>query len=90
MNGRHNVIAYLATLAAIVVMSIVAAVICVSVEPDTHLAQIVAALGFISAAVTGLIGVIGTFKAREATPPDGPLSVVVDQPPTSPVPVEAK
>ncbi|EQA97269.1 hypothetical protein [Sphingobium sp. HDIP04] len=66
MNNRHNVIAYLATLAAIVIMSIVAAVICVSVEPDTHLAQIVAALGFISAAVTGLIGVIGTFKARDS------------------------
>lgn len=77
MNGRHNVIAYLSTLAAIVVMSIVAAVICVSVEPDTHLAQIVAALGFISAAVTGLIGVIGTFKAREASPPsDSPAPPV--------------
>ncbi|WP_303758331.1 hypothetical protein [Sphingobium yanoikuyae] len=65
MNNRHNVIAYLATLAAIVIMSIAAAVICVSISPDTHLAQIVAALGFISAAVTGLIGVIGTFKARD-------------------------
>ncbi len=65
MNNKHNVIAYLATLSAIVVMSIVAAVICVAIEPDTHLAQIVAALGFIGAAVTGLIGVIGTFKARD-------------------------
>ncbi len=65
MNNRHNVIAYLATLAAITLMSIVAAIICVNIEPDTHLAQIVAALGFISAAVTGLIGVIGTFKARD-------------------------
>lgn len=67
MNNRHNVIAYLATLSAIVIMSIVAAVICVTIEPDTHLAQIVAALGFISAAVTGLIGVIGTFKARDTS-----------------------
>ena len=65
MNNRHNVVAYLATLFAIVLMSIVAAIICVTIEPDTHLAQIVAALGFISAAVTGLIGVIGTFKARD-------------------------
>lgn len=65
MNNKHNVIAYLATLSAIVVMSIVAAIICVTIKPDTHLAQIVAALGFISAAVTGLIGVIGTFKARD-------------------------
>ncbi|MGA1810413.1 hypothetical protein VHN57_08665 [Sphingobium sp. WW5] len=65
MNNRHNVLSYLATLAAIVIMTIVAAVICVVVEPDTHLPQIVAALGFIGAAVTGLIGVIGTFKARD-------------------------
>ena len=87
MNNRHNVLSYLATLAAIVIMTIVAAVICVVVEPDTHLPQIVAALGFIGAAVTGLIGVIGTFKARDnaeavseqliaklppATPPEEP------------------
>ncbi|MFX4085809.1 hypothetical protein ACKU27_11975 [Sphingobium yanoikuyae] len=65
MSNRHNVLSYLATLAAIVIMTIVAAVICVVVEPDTHLPQIVAALGFIGAAVTGLIGVIGTFKARD-------------------------
>ncbi|WP_303763850.1 hypothetical protein [Sphingobium yanoikuyae] len=65
MNNRHNVLSYLATLAAIVIMTIVAAIICVVVDPDTHLPQIVAALGFIGAAVTGLIGVIGTFKARD-------------------------
>lgn len=65
MNNRHNVIAYLATLSAVVIMSIVAAIICIVVEPDTHLPQIVAALGSIGAAVTGLIGVIGTFKARD-------------------------
>jgi hypothetical protein len=65
VENRHNLIAYLSTLGAITSMSIVAAVICVSMDVEKHLAQIVAALGFIGAAVTGLIGVIGTFKARD-------------------------
>lgn len=62
------VVAYLATLASIVVLSITAAIVCIAVEPDTHLAQIVAALSFISAAVTGLIGVIGTFRPKATGP----------------------
>lgn len=33
----------------------------------THLAQIVAALGFISSAVDGLIGVIGTFRPKASS-----------------------
>lgn len=72
----HPVVAYLSTLAAIVILSITAAVVCIVIEPDTHLAQIVAALGFISSAVTGLIGVIGTFRpkavpvAEEPQPPE--------------------
>lgn len=64
MKDRHSVVAYLATLAAIVAMTIAAALICVLVDAEKHLAQIVAALGFIGAAVTGLIGVIGTFRPR--------------------------
>lgn len=65
MRDRHSVVAYLATLAAIVIMTIAAALICVFVDAEKHLAQIVAALGFIGAAVTGLIGVIGTFRPRQ-------------------------
>lgn len=58
------VTAYLATLVAIVVLTLTAAIVCVTVDAETKLAQIVAALGFISAAVTGLIGVIGTFRPK--------------------------
>jgi heme/copper-type cytochrome/quinol oxidase subunit 4 len=63
-SQQSSLWAYLATLVAIVVMTIAAAVICVAVDAEKHLAQIVAALGFIGAAVTGLIGVIGTFRPR--------------------------
>jgi multisubunit Na+/H+ antiporter MnhC subunit len=89
MNNRHNVVAYLATLAAIVIMSIVAAIICVSVEPDSHLAQIVAALGFIGAAVTGLIGVIGTFKARDTSETVNER-LIAKLPPADPVALEER
>lgn len=64
MKQQHSLLAYLATLSAIVVMTIAAALICIVVDAEKHLAQIIAALGFIGAAVTGLIGVIGTFRPR--------------------------
>jgi hypothetical protein len=64
-EARLSLIAYLSTVGAIVVMTLAAAAICVMVNPDNHLPQIVAALGFIGAAVTGLIGVIGTFRPKE-------------------------
>jgi len=68
------VVAYLATLIAIVVLSLAAAIVCIVISPDTHLPQIIAALGFINSAVTGLIGVIGTFRPKAPTgrkPPEG-------------------
>ena len=87
MNETHTLIAYLATLGAIVLLSLSAVFACVFVNADQHLAQIVAALGFISAAMTGLIGVIGTFKPR--TPqPDTPQAVTVANGTNNPVPVE--
>lgn len=65
MSGdQHSLWAYLATLGAIVVLTLGAVLVCVSVSASTHLAQIVAALGFIGAATTGLIGVIGTFRPK--------------------------
>lgn len=64
-EARASLIAYLSTLAAIVVMTLAAAGICLHIDDTTHLAQIVAALAFIGAAVTGLIGVIGTFRPKE-------------------------
>ena len=61
-NGQA-LIAYLATLGAIVVLVLSAALVCLQYDGD-NLPQIVAALGFIGAAVTGLIGVIGTFRPK--------------------------
>ncbi|KQM60050.1 MULTISPECIES: hypothetical protein [unclassified Sphingomonas] len=72
--ASQPVTAYLATLAAIVVLTLTAAIVCVTVDAETKLAQIVAALGFISAAVTGLIGVIGTFRPKGGVEPAGTRS----------------
>lgn len=74
-EAMHSLIAYMATLFSIVLLVVLAAIICL--QYDGHnLAQIVAALGFISAAVTGLIGVIGTFRPRAATASGRPADLV--------------
>lgn len=68
MNNRHNVIAYLATLGAIVLLSMCGALVCIFAPSNTevNLARIIGALAFIGAGVSGLIGVIGTFKATSS------------------------
>lgn len=67
MNERHILIAFLATLVAIVVLVIVGAIMAAQGKSAE-------ALG-IGGAVTGLIGVIGTFKPRnvfsDAPAPNG-------------------
>jgi hypothetical protein len=65
MNNRHNVIAYLATLLAIVVLAIAGAAVCMwgNANSEVNLARIIGGLGFIATAIAGLTGVIGTFKA---------------------------
>jgi hypothetical protein len=64
-ENAQALIAYLATLGAIVILVLAAALVCLQYDGD-NLPQIVAALGFIGAAVTGLIGVIGTFRPKGA------------------------
>ena len=69
MNGDQSpgpLIAYLSTLGAIVFLTIAAAVITISIDDQENLPQIVAALAFIGAATTGLVGVIGTFRPKAA------------------------
>jgi Ca2+/Na+ antiporter len=68
MNNRHNLIAYLATLAGIILLALSAAAVCIwcPANSEVALARVLGALAFISAAITGLIGVIGTFKATQA------------------------
>ena len=77
MQERHILIAFLATLAAIVVLVAMGAYMSASGKPTE-------ALG-IGGAVTGLIGVIGTFKPRTpnqdvtvTNPPEDPANVSMD------------
>jgi hypothetical protein len=64
MRTRQDaLIAYLATLGAIVVLSVVGG-LAVALAPERYLDEVLAALGFIGMAVTGLIGVIGTFRPK--------------------------
>lgn len=58
-------IAYLSNVAAIVILSIAAAVIITRFDgTDAQLAKLVAAIGFLAAAVNGLTGVMGTFRPK--------------------------
>jgi len=65
MNDNHNLISYLATLAAITGLAIAAAAVCLfaGITTEVGLARVIGALAFISGAIQGLTGVIGTFKA---------------------------
>ena len=63
MNHKHRLTAFLATLGSIVFLSLAAAVAVLLSERTDD--KVVAALGFISAAVTGLIGLIGTFRPQQ-------------------------
>jgi hypothetical protein len=60
---QEAMIAYLATLTAIVALS-GAGALAVMFGPAEKTDQVMAALAFISAGVTGLIGVIGTFRPK--------------------------
>ncbi|SFR86335.1 hypothetical protein [Sphingomonas jatrophae] len=64
---RQALIAYLATLASIVALTVGAVVICMSFDgSEAQLAKVIAALAFLGGATTGLIGVIGTFRPKGA------------------------
>lgn len=67
MNERYVLIAFLATLSAIVGLVVTGAIMAANGRPAE-------ALG-IGGAVTGLIGVIGTFKPRGAMPDNQDVTV---------------
>lgn len=67
MTEKHMLIAFLATLAAIVVL------VCVGAYAAS-LGKSIEALG-IGGAVTGLIGVIGTMRPRASTPDNQDVTV---------------
>lgn len=69
-DAREALLAYIATLLAIVLLTIAAVIICMSFDGTAEqLAKVIAALAFIGAATTGLIGVIGTFRPKGPQPP---------------------
>jgi hypothetical protein len=79
VTERHTLIAFLATLVAIVILVVTGALMAANGKPAE-------ALG-IGGAVTGLIGVIGTFKPRTPTG-DSPQPVNVVNPPDDPANVQ--
>lgn len=85
MTDKHSLIAFLSVILAIVVLAVVSVVVVLSVkEPDASMAAALASLG---AAITGLIGLGGTFKPRSSAP-DQSQPVTVTNPPTNPVQTE--
>ncbi|HYD12744.1 MAG TPA: hypothetical protein VEC11_07840 [Allosphingosinicella sp.] len=70
MNFEHPAASYIATLAAIVILCIVGALVVVLSPADTDvaLARLIGALAFIGTGVTGLIGVISAFRPRSPNP----------------------
>ena len=73
MNNRHTLIAFLATLLSIVIMVIVATFAAAN-------GRSIEALG-IGGAVTGLIGVLGTFKPRTVNLDDPIANPITEQTP---------
>ena len=80
MNERQTLLAFGALLIAICYLATIAAVL-------AFYGKYAEALGF-GGLTTGLVGVLGTFKPR-TTSSDNPTPVVVANPPSDPVPVEA-
>ncbi len=78
MSERHSLIAFVAVLLAICYLASIAAWL-------AYTGRYAEALGF-GGITTGLVGVIGTFRPRGASP-DG-QKVEVDQPANNPIPVE--
>lgn len=65
-GNRLAAICFLATLLAIVILSITGALVLVfgDYRTEVNVAKVVGALSFIAAAITGLVGVIGTFRPK--------------------------
>lgn len=70
-EDKHNLIAFLATLGAIIILFI-AACVCLVVGKSVE------AIG-IGGVMTGLIGVLGTFRPRQTAPTSPPLDPPGDQ-----------
>lgn len=79
-NNKISAFCYLATLIAIVMLAITGALVLVfgDYQSEVNVAKVIGALGFIAAAITGLVGVIGTFRPKgdpAATTQSGDVNV---------------
>lgn len=65
-DNKLSAMCYLATLLAIAALTITGAVIVATGDfgSEVNVAKVIGALGFIAAAITGLVGVIGTFRPK--------------------------
>lgn len=65
-DNKLSAMCYLATLLAIATLTITGAVIVATGNfgSEVNVAKVIGALGFIAAAITGLVGVIGTFRPK--------------------------
>jgi hypothetical protein len=63
---QEALLAYIATLIAIVLLTLAAAIMVETADLETErgIAKLIGALSFIASAVSGLIGVIGTFRPK--------------------------
>lgn len=68
-ESRNNLIAFCICIGAIVILSATAAIICVVIDQTKYMAQIVASLGFIGSAITGLVAIGGGFRFGTAKNP---------------------
>lgn len=68
---QEAMIAYLSTVAAIVTLAAVGAIVLLFI-PDEQLERAMTAQRYIEVAIVGLIGILGTFrpKGRDEVPPD--------------------
>jgi hypothetical protein len=79
MTERHTLIAFMSVLGSIVLLFCIASIL-------LYFGKSVEAIG-IGGVMTGLIGILGTFKPR-TTAPDQPQDVRVTNPPEDPANVQ--
>lgn len=65
-DNKLTTLCYLATLLAIVLMTMTGAIIVVlgDYKSEVNVAKIIGAIAFIGSGITGLVGVIGTFRPK--------------------------
>ena len=61
-DSRNNLVAFCVSIAAILALTLAAVIVCITVNAQTHLPEIIAAMGFVGSGITGLIAIAGGFR----------------------------